>query len=192
MLAPEAGSTNSEVDKAPLMGSSFARKFSGFFSRSGNNSGSSDGPGYVEFGSINEQVESRTLGTFSGVFSPVTLSMFSALIFLRMGMLSYLFGCCTLHLFCFAGYIVGNAGLLVTLLQFAIAYAILVFTVSSVCAISTNGAIEGGGPYCILLSQFRIKKFKNISPSFLNFYSYDKQNIRTRIWRSHRNTIFSS
>ena len=110
--------------------------------------------------SIKENLGStqRTLGTIAGVFSPVTLSMFSALLFLRIGV--YI---TTLALYAtnfqfisniffslFTGFLVGQSGLLESLAQLAVAYAILAFTLTSVCAISTNGAVEGGGCYCIL------------------------------------------
>ncbi|XP_037910538.1 solute carrier family 12 member 9 [Hermetia illucens] len=108
------------------------RSFGALFGHGQRNGNGDDADRYVEFGVSDPERNGRTLGTFAGVFCPVALSMFSALVFIRVG------------------YIVGNAGLYVTLAQFVIAYLILLFTVASVCAISTNGAVEGGGVYYMI------------------------------------------
>ncbi len=74
----------------------------------------------------------RSLRTIPGVFCPVALSMCSVALFMRIG------------------FIVGNTGVYVSFGLYALAFAIFVLTGLSVCAISTNGAIQGGGVYCKL------------------------------------------
>ncbi|XP_049987090.1 solute carrier family 12 member 9 isoform X2 [Alexandromys fortis] len=74
----------------------------------------------------------RKLSTFLGVVVPTVLSMFSIVVFLRIG------------------FVVGHAGLLQAMAMLLVAYIILALTVLSVCAIATNGAVRGGGAYFMI------------------------------------------
>ncbi|XP_051943632.1 solute carrier family 12 member 9-like isoform X1 [Hippocampus zosterae] len=74
----------------------------------------------------------RKLGVVFGVVIPTLLSMFSVVVFLRIG------------------FIVGQAGLYQTFTMFFVAYIIITMTVFSICAISTNGALDAGGAYYMI------------------------------------------
>ncbi|KAF3705946.1 Solute carrier family 12 member 9 [Channa argus] len=85
-----------------------------------------------ESGSETPSRDPRKLNTFFGVMVPTILSMFSIVLFLR------------------TGFVVGHAGLLQGLLMVIVAYTIISLTILSICAISTNGAIQGGGAYYMI------------------------------------------
>ncbi|KAK3561306.1 hypothetical protein QTP86_030600 [Hemibagrus guttatus] len=74
----------------------------------------------------------QKLSTFFGVVIPTLLSMFSVVVFLRIG------------------FVVGQCGLYQAVVMFLVAYFIISMTVLSICAISTNGALDAGGAYYMI------------------------------------------
>ena len=73
-----------------------------------------------------------TLGTFAGVFTPSILTILGIILFLRLG------------------YVVGHAGLGLTLLILLFANGISVLTSVSLSAIATNLKVKGGGDYYLI------------------------------------------
>ncbi|KDN40435.1 hypothetical protein K437DRAFT_227347 [Tilletiaria anomala UBC 951] len=78
------------------------------------------------------EVAPRKLGTWDGVFIPVSLNILGIILFLRFG------------------FILGQVGLLGALLLLFLSYAIDTFTAMSLNAISTNGQVRGGGAYYLI------------------------------------------
>lgn len=66
------------------------------------------------------------------VFVPVTLSVFSVILFLRLG------------------FVVGQAGFYGSIGMFIGAYLVVGLTILSISAISTNGIVHGGGAYYMI------------------------------------------
>ncbi|KAF2669612.1 hypothetical protein BT63DRAFT_425289 [Microthyrium microscopicum] len=72
------------------------------------------------------------LGTFTGVFIPTSLNVFSILMFLRFG------------------FILGQVGILGFFGMLIACYSIDLLTFTSISAIATNGAVKGGGAYYLI------------------------------------------
>ncbi|EPQ28496.1 uncharacterized protein PFL1_03799 [Pseudozyma flocculosa PF-1] len=74
----------------------------------------------------------RKLGTWDGVFMPVSLNILGIILFLRFG------------------FVLGQAGLLGSLFLLLVSYTIDTLTAMSLNAISTNGQVRGGGAYYLI------------------------------------------
>ena len=81
---------------------------------------------------MDREARPGSLGTFGGVFTPSILTILGIILFLRLG------------------YVVGNAGLMRTLIIIGIANAISILTSISIAAVATNLKVKGGGVYYLI------------------------------------------
>ena len=72
------------------------------------------------------------LGTYDGVFIPTALNVLSILMFLRFG------------------FILGQLGIICTIILLLLCYLINLLTTLSISAIATNGTVRGGGAYYMI------------------------------------------
>ncbi|MEL6494008.1 MAG: amino acid permease [Cyanobacteria bacterium J06623_7] len=80
----------------------------------------------------NQVAQANGLGTFGGVFTPSILTILGVIMYLRFG------------------WVVGNAGLIGTLIIVTISTAITFLTALSVCAIATDKVVRAGGAYYMI------------------------------------------
>ena len=92
---------------------------------------SSSDPNSLSTGS-NSVAQASGLGTFGGVFTPSILTILGVIMYLRFG------------------WVVGNAGLIGTLIIVTISTAITFLTALSVCAIATDKVVRVGGAYYMI------------------------------------------
>lgn len=126
---PMSHRRNSDVDAAPPMPAPDDRTADGAGDVSQSTAGGRRVSGAAPHGA--EGVP-RKLGTWDGVFMPVTLNVLGIILFLRFG------------------FILGQAGLLGSLLLLVLSYGVDTLTVLSLNAISTNGQVRGGGAYYLI------------------------------------------
>ena len=80
----------------------------------------------------NKAAQATGLGTFGGVFTPSILTILGVIMYLRFG------------------WVVGNAGLIGTLIIVTISTGITFLTALSVCAIATDKVVRAGGAYYMI------------------------------------------
>ena len=78
------------------------------------------------------EAKSPGLSTFAGVFTPSMLTIFGVVLFMR------------------STFVIGEGGILSALIILFVAEIIIFFTALSICAISSNMKIRGGGAYFII------------------------------------------
>ncbi len=88
--------------------------------------------GFKPSSSKDETIQQSGLGTFGGVYTPSILTILGVIMYLRFG------------------WVVGNAGLINTLIIVTISTAITFLTALSVCAIATDRVVRVGGAYYMI------------------------------------------